>query len=161
MRIREISIDFSLQKDGTVKRSVMKKSYRILEELCQRSTESLQEFVNEQRSSALLDHLLQTLMKSQSVLKGVRSSFCSSVPSFDLFLVVFSLNFVVSRIFCKCPRIRTSLASNKLFHRSFNVYMRSTVEHDTMLIFSSFNLLDFGHRSVNNRSSVDRSTRDV
>jgi hypothetical protein len=49
----------------------MKKSYRILEELCTRSTLTIQQFINERRSNLLLEHLLTSLIKSQSALKGV------------------------------------------------------------------------------------------
>lgn len=54
-----------------MKRSVMKKSYRILEELCLRSTLTIQKFINENRSNFLLEHLLTSLTNSQSALKGV------------------------------------------------------------------------------------------
>ncbi|CAF4274825.1 unnamed protein product, partial [Rotaria sp. Silwood2] len=57
-------------KDGSVKRSVMKKSYRILEELCLRSTTTIQKFIDERCSDLLLEHLLNSLTKSQSALKG-------------------------------------------------------------------------------------------
>jgi hypothetical protein len=49
----------------------VKKSYRILEELCLRSTETLQQFIDERRSNFLLEHLLASLIQSQSALKGV------------------------------------------------------------------------------------------
>jgi hypothetical protein len=49
----------------------MKKSYRILEELCSRSTLTIQQFLNEHRSNFLLEHLLASLTQSQSALKGV------------------------------------------------------------------------------------------
>lgn len=52
----------------------MKKSYRILEELCLRSTKTIQDFIDENRSNFLLEHLLSSLTKSQSALKGVRIS---------------------------------------------------------------------------------------
>lgn len=65
--------------DAGVKRSVLKKSYRILEELCSRSTETLKEFINDQRSALLLDHLLQNLTKSQSALKGAQIRCISSL----------------------------------------------------------------------------------
>jgi hypothetical protein len=51
----------------------MKKTYRILEELCLRSTLTIQEFIDEHRSNLLLEHLLASLTKSQSALKGVCS----------------------------------------------------------------------------------------
>lgn len=50
----------------------MKKSYRILEELCTRSTPIIQQFLDERRSNFLLEHLLTSLINSQSALKGVR-----------------------------------------------------------------------------------------
>lgn len=49
----------------------MKKSYRILEELCARSTATIQQFIDERRSNFLLEHLLSSLTDSQSALKGV------------------------------------------------------------------------------------------
>ena len=49
----------------------MKKSYRILEELCTRSTATIQQFIDERRSNFLLEHLLNSLTDSQSALKGV------------------------------------------------------------------------------------------
>jgi len=58
-----------------IKRSVMKKSYRILEELCSRPTLTIQKFINENRSNFLLEHLLGSLTNSQSALKGVCSFF--------------------------------------------------------------------------------------
>ena len=61
-----------LQKDGSIKRSVMKKAYRILEELCARPTPTIENFLNEARSTFLLDHLLISLTISQSAWKGVR-----------------------------------------------------------------------------------------
>ncbi|CAF0826341.1 unnamed protein product [Adineta ricciae] len=66
-------------KDGTVKRSVMKKSYRILEELCTRSTLTIQQFLNETRANILLEHLLASLTKSQSALKGSQIRCISSL----------------------------------------------------------------------------------
>jgi len=50
----------------------MKKSYRILEELCTCSTPTIQQFLNETRSNFLIEHLLLALTQSQSALKGVR-----------------------------------------------------------------------------------------
>jgi DNA-binding transcriptional regulator WhiA len=54
----------------------MKKAYRILEELCSRSTTNIEQFLNGYRSNLLLEHLLMSLMKSSSALKGVRSFVC-------------------------------------------------------------------------------------
>ncbi|CAF0813121.1 unnamed protein product [Adineta steineri] len=66
-------------KDGSVKRSVLKKAYRILEELCTRSTLTIQQFIDESRSKLLLEHLLASLTKSQSALKGPQIRCISSL----------------------------------------------------------------------------------
>lgn len=55
----------------------MKKCYRILEELCARSTTTIQQFIDDNRSNFLLEHLLASLTTSQSALKGV--SICFSL----------------------------------------------------------------------------------
>jgi hypothetical protein len=65
----------------------MKKTYRILEELCSRSTLTIQQFIDENRSNFLLEHLLASLTKSQSALKGV----CSFSLKRKLNLLVFIL----------------------------------------------------------------------
>ncbi|CAF0825129.1 unnamed protein product [Rotaria sp. Silwood1] len=66
-------------KDESMKRSVMKKCDRILEELCSRSTKTLQQFMDERRSNFLLEHLLNSLTKSQSALKGPQLRCISSL----------------------------------------------------------------------------------
>ncbi|CAF3322734.1 unnamed protein product [Rotaria socialis] len=66
-------------KDGSLKRSAMKKSYRILEELCTRPTAAIQQFINEERSNFLFEHLLNSLTKSQSALKGPQLRCISSL----------------------------------------------------------------------------------
>ncbi|CAF1145441.1 unnamed protein product [Rotaria sordida] len=65
--------------NGNVERSVMKKSNRILEELCSRSTITIQQFIDERRSNLLLEHLLNSLTKSQSALKGPQLRCISSL----------------------------------------------------------------------------------
>lgn len=59
----------------------MKKSYRILEELCTRYTPTIQQFLDERRSSFLFEHLLSSLISSQSALKGVRIDFIENSHS--------------------------------------------------------------------------------
>jgi hypothetical protein len=71
----------------------MKKSYRILEELCTRSTMTIQQFINEQRSNFLLEHLLTSLINSQSALKGVCICCIKSVYSILLNLASTSMYF--------------------------------------------------------------------
>ncbi|UJR27399.1 hypothetical protein I4U23_008689 [Adineta vaga] len=85
-------------KDGSVKRSVMKKSYRILEELCTRSTPTIQQFFNEPRADVLFEHLLQSLMNSQSALKGSQLRCISSLLDMPTNQTIAKMKLVIPQV---------------------------------------------------------------